>query len=68
MTTINNNLVPIIIGDNLNNIVLEYKAEQNNKILVNVKKHKKYFLNKIEEITNMELINIMEKSSLILTS
>ena len=41
-------------------IVLDYKQEQYKKIIFNSKRHKKYYLEKIEEITNEKIINLME--------
>ena len=41
-------------------IVLDYKEEQYKKIIPNAKRHKKYYFEKIEEITNEKIINLME--------
>ena len=60
MSFIDNNIIPILSGENLNMIVLDYKEEQYKKIIYNSKRHKKYYLEKIEEITNEKIINLME--------
>ena len=60
MSFIDNNIIPIISGENLNMIVLDYKEEQYKKIISNAKRHKKYYIKKIEEITNEKIINLME--------
>ena len=60
MSCIDNNIIPILSGKNLNMIVLDYKEEQYKKIISNAKRHKKYYLEKIEEITNDKIINLME--------
>ena len=41
MTTINTTITPIIIGKNLNNIVLSYKQEEYEKYLSTLNKQKK---------------------------
>ena len=41
-------------------IVLDYKEEKYKKIISNSKRHKKYYIEKIEEITNEKIINLME--------
>ena len=49
-------------------IVLDYKEEQYKKIISNSKRHRKYYIEKIEEITNEKIeeitnekiINLME--------
>ena len=60
MSFIDNNIIPILSGENLNMIVLDYKEEQYKKIISNSKRHKKYYIEKIEEITNEKIINLME--------
>ena len=60
MSFIDNNIIPILSGENLNMIVLDYKEEQYKKIISNAKRHKKYYLEKIEEIKNEKIINLME--------
>ena len=52
MSFIDNNIIPILSGENLNMIVLNYKEEQYKKIISNSKRHRKYYIEKIEEITN----------------
>ena len=37
-------------------IVLDYKEEQYKKIISNSKRHRKYYIDKIEEITNIKFI------------
>ena len=51
MSFIDNNIIPILSGENLNMIVLDYKGEQYKKTISSAKRHKKYYLEKIEEIT-----------------
>ena len=46
MSSIDNNIIPILSGENLNMIVLDYKEEQHKKIISNAKRHKKYYLEK----------------------
>ena len=60
MSFIDNNIIPILSGENLNMIVLDYKEEQYKKITSNSKRHRKYYIEKIEEITNEKIINLME--------
>ena len=60
MSSIDNNIIPILSGENLNMIVLDYKEEQYKKIISNAKRHNKYYIEKIEEITNEKIINLME--------
>ena len=60
MSFIDNNIIPILSGENLNMIVLDYKEEQYKKIISNSKRHRKYYIEKIEEITNEKIINLME--------
>ena len=60
MSLIDNNIIPILSGENLNMIVLDYKEEQYKKIISNSKRHKKYYIEKIKEITNEKIINLME--------
>ena len=60
MSFIDNNIIPILSDENLNLIVLDYKEEQCKKIISKAKRHKKYYLEKIEEITNEKIINLMK--------
>ena len=60
MSFIDNNIIPILSSENLNMIVLDYKEEQYKKIISNSKRHKKYYIEKIEEIRNEKIINLME--------
>ena len=60
MSFIDNNIIPILSGENLKVIVLDYKEEQYKKIISNAKRHRKYYIEKIEEITNEKIINLME--------
>ena len=60
MSFIDNNIIPILSGENLNMIVLHSKEERYKKIISNAKRHKKYYIEKIEEITNDKIINLME--------
>ena len=60
MSFIDNNIIPILSGENLNMIVLDYKEDQYKKIIYNFKRHKKYYIEKIEDITNEKIINLME--------
>ena len=60
MASIDNNIIPILSGENLIMIVLDYKEEQYKKIISNAKRHKKYSLEKIEKITDDKIINLME--------
>ena len=46
MSFIDNNIIPILSGENLNMIVLEYKEEQYKKIISNSKRHRKYYIEK----------------------
>ena len=56
---IDNNIIPILSGENLNMIVLDYKEDQYKKIISNSKRNRKYYIEKIEEITNEKIINLM---------
>ena len=48
MSFIDNNIIPILSGENLNMIVLDYKEEQYKKIISNSKRDRKYYIEKIE--------------------
>ena len=61
MAQINNNLIPLVIGDNLNDIILDFKYNGYNKICTNIKKQKNYYLTVIEEINNIDIVNKMNK-------
>lgn len=61
MAHINNNLIPLVIGDNLNEIILGYKFDSYNKILSTIKRQKKYYLSVVDEITNIDICNKMNK-------
>ena len=61
MAHINNSLIPLVIGDNLNDIILGYKFDTYNKILSTIKRQKKYYLSVVDEITNIDICNKMNK-------
>ena len=61
MAQINNSLIPLVIGDNLNEIILGYKYESYSKIVSTIKRQKKYYLTAVDEITNLDIINNMNK-------
>ena len=67
MSFIDNNIIPILSGENLNMIVLDYKEEQYKKIISNSKRHRKYYIEKIEEITNEKIINLSVAGTTTLT-
>ena len=61
MAQINNSLIPLVIGDNLNDIILGYKFDSYNKILSTIKRQKKYYLSVVDEMTNIDICNKMNK-------